>query len=95
MDYELAVRTAGAGLQVESIVQACLDVPGHGLAEGTHDLYRKQSVPVDLAAVCGEIRKHVADLIAFDDPQPAAILLLRSGPPASGPPADTAVPSMS
>jgi hypothetical protein len=56
VDYELAVRTAGAGLQVESIVQACLDVPGHGLAEGTHDLYRKQSVPVDLAAVCGEIR---------------------------------------
>jgi hypothetical protein len=74
------VQTAGAGLQVESTVRAYLDSPGQGLAEGTHELYRKQSVPVDLASVCGELRKQVADLIAFDDPQPAAGFLRGSDP---------------
>jgi hypothetical protein len=71
VDYELAVQTAGAGLQVESIVQACLDSPGEGLAEGIHELYRKQSVALDLASVCGEIQGHAAALIALNDPLPA------------------------
>ena len=71
VDYELAVQTAGAGLQVESTVQAYLDLPGEGIAEGIHELYRKQSVPMDLASVCGEIQGHVSDLIALEDPLPA------------------------
>jgi hypothetical protein len=71
VDYELTVQTAGARLQVESTVQAYLDSPREGIAEGIHELYRKQSVPMDLASVCGEIHGHVSDLIALDDPLPA------------------------
>ncbi|MEU4218899.1 hypothetical protein [Actinoplanes sp. NPDC026623] len=71
VDYELAVQTAGAGLRVESTVQAYLDSPGEGIAEGIHELYRKRSLPMDLASVCSEIQGHVSDLIALDDPLPA------------------------
>ena len=54
--HELAVQTAGAGLQVESAVLAYLDLPGEGIAEGFHELYRNQSLSMDLTSACHEIQ---------------------------------------